>query len=442
MIRYLLRIWQRNKDREKRTAAPEVEDNYQANATTIGLTDMNDDCLEHIFQYLSLEALLNIADTNKQLKPAAELAFVRRFKRGTLILYKSGSEIRINETERVKVRNPYRLLRSFGHLIPNQKIHHHNKLKYVNQYCSESLIKIELDSLRRYMSKPFSKVGTVILHCRLNWNFNRLPKLFPNVHTFTFVSCRIEPRHIAVNFPHLRQVNIRDCSNEYGIESYVKMLRFNPQIRHLLLSPLVDHVKLLRAANQFVPFLEYLHLSYSENAYKNFEEKFVNFAHLKVLKISYYGELLTPIPVSSSCLEAFSFHLCSHATNCLNAGVDILLEFLKKHPFVFKFTLSSRLQYMVTTNRLEEIIEAVASMEEINISLIEDLSVNDAIKFVNKCKSLKRLSFRAANGSICDHLNTKLGVKWQVMAEKLDVSKILGMKKEERFGITIERRFT
>lgn len=143
MIRFFSKIWQRNKDCRKNAVASESKAIDQSNATTISLTDLNDDCLEHIFQYLSLEDLLNIADTNKQLKPAAELAFERRFKSGKLILCKSTTtEILINKTERVKVivGNPYRLLRCFGHLIPNQKIINRSMLKYVSQYCRKSII--------------------------------------------------------------------------------------------------------------------------------------------------------------------------------------------------------------------------------------------------------------------------------------------------------------
>lgn len=391
MIRFLLRMWQRNKDRKKKTVASESTAINPSNATTIRLTDMNDDCLEHIFLYLSLEDLLNIADTNKQLKPAAELTFAKRFKRGKLISnYYNSSEIHINGTERVKVRNPYRLLRCFGHLIPKQTIRNRTLLKYVNQYCSESIIEIDTT---------------------------------------------YQPKYIAVHFPHLNRVNIGSSSNVYGAECFLKMLRLNPQIQHLYLNPGIDDVRLLRTANQFLQFLEHLHLSYVKNSFRNFEEKFVNFANLKVLIIHHYGDIITQIPVSSSCLEAFSFQLhATQCTDCLNAEVDILLEFLRKHPFTTKLTLSSVCKEMRTINRLEEIIEAVSSMEEINISLIKNLSVNDAIKFVYKCKSLKKLSFRADDNSIFDHLNAKLEVKWHVMIEKLNESNM--------FDITIVRRYT
>lgn len=42
------------------------------------LTDPIDDCFEHIFSYLDYDDLLNIADTNKQLKQSAGLEFARQ----------------------------------------------------------------------------------------------------------------------------------------------------------------------------------------------------------------------------------------------------------------------------------------------------------------------------------------------------------------------------
>lgn len=423
MIRFFLRMWQRNKDRKKKTVPSESK--------AIILTDMNDDCLVHIFLYLSLGDLLNIADTNKQLKPAAELTFAKRFKRGKLILrkLKKSSEIHINETEQVKVKNPYQLLRCFGHLIPNQKIQNRTLLKYVNQYCSESIINIGLSSLGRYIKKPFPNAETVTLRCRLKWSFNRLPKLFPNVRVLSFFMCGIQPRYIAVHFPHLNEVNIGCSLNIYGAKCYVKMLRFNPQIRHLYLSPIIDDVRLLRTANQFIQFLEHLHLRYLEDSYMNFEEKFVHFAYLKVLKIVHIGEITTPIPVSSSCLKSFSFHLHTSDPDYIE-NLDILLEFLRMHPFITTFTLSSDCNRMCSTNKfvLQQILEAVSSMEEIDISLIKNLSAKDAIKFVNKCKSLKKLNFRADDNSIFDQLNAKLEVKWQVLIEKLNESKMFDVK--------------
>lgn len=90
-------------------------------------------------------------------------------------------------------------------------------------------------------------------------------------------------------------------------------------------------------------------------------------------------------------------------------------------------------------NNIKEIIEAVSSMEEINISMVKNLSVDE--QFVNKCKSLKKLSFRADDDSILDHLNAKLQVEWHVMIEKLNEWQVMG-EKLKMFDIAIVRQHT
>lgn len=43
------------------------------------ITDMNQFWLEHIFMYLDLEDLLNVADSNKYLKLATNSPFIRKY---------------------------------------------------------------------------------------------------------------------------------------------------------------------------------------------------------------------------------------------------------------------------------------------------------------------------------------------------------------------------
>lgn len=431
----------------ERASEPKDIDEFNATTTTTTiLTDLNDDCLEHIFLYLTLEDLLNIVHTNKQLKPAADLAFARNFGRGKFVHLKSSNYLCISKTERVQITNPYRLLRCFGHLISKQRIEHHTMLKYVNQYCSESTIEIELyGTIRSYIKKPFRNVETVSSQFHsLNWRFNRLTELFPNVRTLSFHSWTAKPKYFAVNFPYLNQLEIVAAFWSPGrrcrVENCVNMLRLNPQIRNLYLGSHSHHdVTLLRVASQHLQFLEHLHLSYSNYRYMNFEGEFVNFAYLKELKITHCGDIKTKIPISSSCLKAFSFKISSWSHGHM-VNVDILLEFLRKHPSITKFSLTpSKLdgkritQNEKTTIFTNKIIEAMSSMEEIDISLLE-ISTDDAIKFVKNCKLLKKLCYGADDNAILAHLKTKLGVKWQVMIAKFNES--------ETYNITIVKRHT
>lgn len=50
-----------------------------AAADQLKLTNLIDDCLEHIFMFLDVDDMLSIADTSKQLKTAADTVFARKF---------------------------------------------------------------------------------------------------------------------------------------------------------------------------------------------------------------------------------------------------------------------------------------------------------------------------------------------------------------------------
>lgn len=106
----MIRFFKRKKDRERKSKSSESVSSHETNERTKKLTDLNDDCLEQIFLYLSLEDLLNIVCENKieRLVPAAESAFKRNFwRRGLVYLGISTVGISLNDTEEEFVIHPY-----------------------------------------------------------------------------------------------------------------------------------------------------------------------------------------------------------------------------------------------------------------------------------------------------------------------------------------------
>lgn len=370
MIRFDLRKCHRNKDRDQKPKPSKPETINETNATTKKLTDLNDDCLERIFLYLSLYDLLNIVDTNKHLKTAAELAFTENFGREKKFIWHDHwvgvcVEICINETKQLKLLpKPFRLLRCFGHLISKQEINKSCKLnaykllKYVNKYCSESTTEILIRHKRFfYENKPYPNAETVRLeYCFLKENGTRfrtnvrLNELFPNVRNLSIDCCDFKRKCIAVHFPQLNQLEIVDPpgwnfksafesvfisrKKAYHNNTYVKMLHLNPQLRSLTLGR--DYIAtLLRVASQQLQLLE--HLELYTTGFQEFGEGVVNFPYLKELKITYFS-CFGPrkIPISASNLRTFEF--CSSA----EFNVDILLDFLHNHPTLTKFKLTEK----------------------------------------------------------------------------------------------------
>lgn len=143
------------------------------------LTDINDDCLEQIFSYLDIKDFVNIAHTNKDLKPAADRAFARKFAKTTFNVDTADWKYFVL-AETYDLQTSLRLLRCFGHLILTLQIFNLNLSKwcgskiaqYVNEYCSQ-LLKLKVCSssgktIDRLANRNLLKVEELEITCGVN----------------------------------------------------------------------------------------------------------------------------------------------------------------------------------------------------------------------------------------------------------------------------------
>lgn len=114
--------------REKLLKQKKTEQEKSSSTFKTKITDINDDCLEKVFMYLSLDDLINIARTNKPLKPAADMVFQRKYAKKKINLHivsdpKDGSVLSSPKRKNARLyiiydfRTSFRLLGFFGHLI-------------------------------------------------------------------------------------------------------------------------------------------------------------------------------------------------------------------------------------------------------------------------------------------------------------------------------------
>lgn len=163
----------------------------EPSATPTKLTDVNIDCLQHIFNYLNLRDLLTIADANKSLRLAADEIFSRNYRKKTIflrimfarsidLLEISDQKIEINDLKR-----SLQLIRCFGHLI--SKLEYDYSIDtfpkrrsevdaYINEYCAQSLIQIEFftitEQVFEHLKTSFENVKSV------GFNYCTLGKYF------------------------------------------------------------------------------------------------------------------------------------------------------------------------------------------------------------------------------------------------------------------------
>lgn len=112
------------------------------------ITDVNQFCLEHIFQYLDLKNLLNVAHSNKHLRQATIIPFARKYAAG-LVEIRWGVKTKYSDGHLMigHLKLIFPILRCFGKMITKLKVVHRNEheiksfrhiMEYVNEFCAES----------------------------------------------------------------------------------------------------------------------------------------------------------------------------------------------------------------------------------------------------------------------------------------------------------------
>lgn len=193
------------------------------------LTDLNIDCLEHVFQYLNLSDLIAVADANQQLNTAANLIYVRKYSAKPVLF----QGIHLSRNRRIKYEMDYfgnihmgdlrtclTYLRCFGHLIPNLTFrfttsrdnaqHELRVIHYINEYCSGSLAEIGIKSgpigWELHFQKSFFKVGDVHLdRCQLGTE-EAINRIFPRMQRLVLRRCTHEYLSITSTATNLKSV--------------------------------------------------------------------------------------------------------------------------------------------------------------------------------------------------------------------------------------------
>ena len=432
MLRFLWKKWHRFTDFEPQQSEPVAIINESTTTTTTTttattkLTDINDDCLEHIFLYLSIEDLVNIAYTSKTLKPAAELAFSRNFgtKRMDIGESPNGNTFMYEYRVRLCPDQFYRLMSSFGHLILKIELGNFkpNLLNVVNQFCCKSITDLKFAGMNlQRMKKSFHAAETVsLVNVNTNWLCNPLNKLFPNVRKLHILEGHIWSMKTIGLFPHLNQLTV-SCS---WARSNANIMRMNPQVQNLVLCGRRKCAKYVRYASKHLKVLERLEITtYDLNDFDN-SAKDVKFKFLKELKIILRSHLYIEtmkIPICSRSLNEFTFHLSvTPGDKNREDNLNILIDFFKKCPSLTKVTLSRWMNIVMPINNeiLIKIADALLSIETINISMLK-ISFSDAIEFVKYCKRLKKLCFVIKDIAGFDRLQESLAPEWHAVSVKL-----------------------
>ncbi|XP_055306340.1 uncharacterized protein LOC129570671 [Sitodiplosis mosellana] len=393
---------------------------------TTKLTDVNADCLEHIFKRLSLTDLLNVANSNKQLKPAADLAFKSQFRKRSIKIDMERKIVGFSEEDTAEILWSFRfkLLRCFGHLITKLEIAYVHKPsqedlkraahidRYVNEYCADSLVEIRFEGCKAStldnLTKPFTQVETLgFVGCELVSKLSELDKWFPKVRRLNFLRANELSgcNDIAVHFPNLLQLSlflpfdeIFIDNNRLNEEHFAELLRLNPNVRSLFIYGYID-AKFFQSVSEHLQHLETLTIcALDDDHISDFGNDSVHFPSVK--KLSLINVVCERFPLTFDKLE------------CLLAVLIDMDETLTN--FISEHKTLTKLIYSGNEHGKEGALLKIASpaLVEVDFGYCA-FPLDEVVTFMEKCTSLKKLSLGFNDEKDYKAVQNRLSKEWR-----------------------------
>lgn len=256
------------------------------NDDSLKLDGLNNDCLRHIFEYLTLPQLINVAETSGRFVfPAAE-AFSRRYGwQKVIVCATTENPILVADLERLDGTVVLTALNQFGARMKTISAYFHDFEKMIDNPIEVLLLKKFTDSLvdfeMHYCSeshfqsiiKPFPNVKNLTLEaCTVGANFFQLNRWFPNLTALKLTANWWSPSIVLqTKFEHLTHLSVINDGfrNDLSPQAIHPMLRLNPQLKSLQLQCNYgfEMLQTITELNQ----LEMLELSTPQDGFGSFE---------------------------------------------------------------------------------------------------------------------------------------------------------------------------
>lgn len=368
------------------------------------IVDLNEDCLESIFEHLKLPDLISIIETNKRFSSAARNSFYRKYKNTWIY------EVDVIQHEK--------LIQYFGQLMRDLKI---------SGKKSDS-IGINIDLVIKYFHSA-QKLDMVPFERITNLEFNgifesefAIDDFCTHIQNLRFVNASINPRIITKNFPTLESLTIQNHQhkNQNGIqqrffftnEMVKTVLTLNRQLQSLSL----DHdgfnagidvtADLLQFIQQTCPLLRNLYIIIQSAAYFNDGDNMAIFEQLeKCTLVVSYGDMLNFIPVRFRRIETLVLEITRAASKKI---FSFILQNQSLRNLRIEFSSSIQM-YLIDYNDIITLTKH-PNVENMFIQLPVEISGHNIVQFVSACQSVKKLNlkFVRSGGMIIPSQNSDL----------------------------------
>lgn len=292
--------------------------------------------------------------------------------------------------------------------------HSEEIMKLINQYCSESLIEMEIlfndstfNSLK-YATKPFKTVEhisiggyipkTIDFSPSISWN-----QTFPALRNISLAISSPDNEYINCHFSHLRHAHVF----VHDVNFVNEFLRLNPQIKSLELGKASPDT--LRKLNEMFPKLERLTLE-SSGTIKDEDEEEITFNNVTAFTMNYSYEN-SGKHLHFPSLQQFDIDL-NHERS------DDWIEFMKNHRQISRFHL--KYEYYIADNEFEALTAELPNLMEMSVShtkrVGDSIGADVIIKFMESHEQLLKFNINACKEEDKPILREKLAAKWTIIS--------------------------
>lgn len=413
----------------------------------IKITDLNDDCIEHIYEYLDLRDLLNVALSNTRLQCIADVVFERKYDELGVVASKDKLELEFDEGSKLQIdlAEFQDLLLVFGDLIFSIELEYvdHENRKYkkmfekvfdaITSHSLENLVEFKFHNIPKgwlnKFTKPLPKVERVYFDdCQLGEKTLLLSDIFPKLGYLNKLNYRnlvkFKSRSISNGWFNKSSKQIQSVQRSHFDDRtfplsqiFPKLIRLNVLFfnKNVELNQIITHVPHLKAINMYMlkecrstkvesllnlnPQITKLRLCGSSS----FDWKLIRFIaeNLQLEEFQLFS-VLKGLPdnehfkIHFKTLKRFTYH-------------NKKSEF----PFTFEQLEELDLIHLRSCNQLDEIIKQNGKLTKMSL-YINDQNWN-SIKLSKELKKLQKITFnvlwsqdKIKAEAIVEYLNEKL----------------------------------
>lgn len=373
------------------------------------LVDINDDCLEFIFQYLRIRDLINVAAAHDRFILASCSVFSRRCKDEWM--YLDGNTLRREFKENgsrmalkgeIIVEGKKRLkqfFQLFAHSIANLSVqirsNDRNSIdhRFVLKHCSAGLVKLTLnqcsDMVLRTIDKPFEGVKELCISDDfLRSNLSQLSVWFPAMDTLLLdeVNFMAQP-DLCSQLKHFEMIN-EDAL--IPLPTIKQLLRMNPQLKSLNLRCDYD-ADFLRTISEYLPKLEELSLFSPNDLFKSFGTQ--NFIFENVKKFTLSNSHLFLVTAFSDLVQLpFVFNNLRELTMIgFTSSGGPLLTFIQRNKNLEKLHLGAYFDAStLDLQHMKALVKTLPNLAELQIDG-DAFANDDLIEFLSTAQTLNKV---------------------------------------------------